>query len=99
MCVRCFGGRFDLLACRLRMSVSDVLGDAERKEKGLLQHQCDLSAKAFQFEIPHIMTIEEYPAGRGIEEAWNEAHEGCLARTRRADQRDGLSAGSFEADV
>ena len=89
----------DLLPAGPGGGVRDVLGDADGKEHGLLEHDGELPAKVVEPVVPQVHPVQQDLALGRIVEAREEADERGLARTGRADDPQVCPGLDLEGDV
>src|SRR4051812_1949650 len=69
------------------------------EEQSFLQDKGDVPAQRFLLQTPDIGTIDFDHARARVVKAGNQANDGCLACTTRADKRYELARFDFEAYV
>src|ERR1035437_522577 len=111
-----FGGAcrsFDLGPRCVGAAIGNVLGDRQREQKRLLEHQGDLAAQARQPHIAQVLPIDQNPPLGRIENARDQADQRTLSRSSWSHQsnrlarfygkrnipQDGLPFAIVEADI
>ena len=92
------GGPIDVFFGRVGFAEADVLANAARKQRGLLHDDADLPSQRGQVDVPDVVAVDEHVTGADVVETRNQIGDGRLARTRGADQGDGLARLGLEAD-
>ena len=92
-------GPEDLLIARVAPPVGDVVEDRALEEERLLGHDRDLVSQGGELERANVVPVHEHPSLVRVEEPREQAHEGRLARSRRADDGDHLAGRDVHVDV
>ena len=82
-----------------RAAEGDVFGDRAAEEDRFLQDVADLVAQGFEFVVGDVLAVDPDCAGLHVVEPGDEAYDGGLAGTGRANDADELSGLNFETDV
>jgi hypothetical protein len=69
-------------------AVADVLGDRQREDERLLEHDTDLLAERPDAQGPQIVAVDDDPPRPWVEEAQEQVHEGRLPGPGGADDGD-----------
>ncbi len=85
------GGFFNLLPCRVRLAIPDVILDCSRKQRRLLSDVTDLRSNICHVQILHVDTVQRYPPANGIVESLDKANGRALPSARRSHESDSLS--------
>ena len=77
----------------------DVFPDGRAEKKSFLRDEADVAAKVFQRELADRPSVDQHHARLGVVNARNEAHQGRLAATRGADNRQAAACRNLQVDV
>ena len=72
-------------------SVGDVGPHRVGEQEALLEHDADLPAQRVEGDVAHVDAVDRHSALGHVVEARQEQRDGRLARSARADERDGLA--------
>jgi hypothetical protein len=88
----CLGGACDIGIAGLECAVADVLRDRVIEEGNLLRDQGDARSERLRLDIGDRNAIDRHDAGLRVVEAQDQVEDRALAGSRRAHERDRLSA-------
>src|SRR5918997_735147 len=91
VCLRCQGRGLDLLLCRVRLAVGDVVAHRAREEQRGLHDDPDLASQARERHVAHVVAVEPEASPRHVVEARDQVDERGLARAGGAEDRHRLS--------
>ena len=77
------GRRDDLLHCRPRLAVGDVVPDGDREQERLVEDEADLGPQALERVLAHVAPVDQQLARGYVIGAVEQAPGGCLARPVR----------------
>src|SRR5262249_7765479 len=97
--VGCLSRRNNFGSSGVRTSVSDILRDRARQQKGLLQHESDSLPEGFQLDFPGIDPVQGNSAPPRIEETGDERNQCAFPGPGCADQGDHLAGTRLEAEI